>query len=553
MRRSTFISALALASLAWSSASFAAIDKCQKRIQGEGAKLQKFIYSAVQKCADAIRKEKAQAALKGVGLDCGTGNKCLANAAIFCEKQLAGVYDAANVKPNKSKIELFRSSLEKSSATNECTDSDLRILEGMGHQLSGIVNLATAPPTSGTCDFNSDLQADTDCRLKFLTDWLIYAIEDSAIRQLQAQTPDLMALLKEAIDAPSVNPSKPQTDCTNPANPGYRPNLCKFGPQCFAASCSLSTSSQASLQAPGLVPYPPGLSAISLQGSVPVQICRPGPGAVPPAVQRGLGDEFQAQNDILYLVGGAGNSVQAPPPYPSPLNLFVKAVCVSIVGQQGWCDCSVSGLGVHKDATVCHDRVGASDLSSNGPFNQTTDECGVASGTWVADLTFPANSHAPGLTITPSGSSAPGDCVDLVSLQFTLLTQDAEKGSDSVACTPDDTASPLATFTVPLTTGTVTAQLKDGIVTAGSCTLGTNPPCLQDADCQPSSGICDTSALNVQDFNIPVTGSKGTCSEYLVANLSNVMLVTGAALADLAITGFPASLDGWLTIQLDCQ
>ncbi len=548
MRKFLFMGALALG-VVWSSASFAAIDKCQKRIQGEGAKLQKFIYSAVQKCADAIRKEKAQAALKGVGLDCGTGNKCLANAAIFCEKQLAGVYDAANLKPNKSKIELFRSTLEKSSFTGECTDSDLRILEGMGHQLSGIVNLATAPPTSGTCDFNSDGKADTNCRLKFLTDWLIYAIEDSAIRQLQAQTPDLMALLKEAIDAPSVNPSKPQTDCTNSSNPGYRPNLCKFGPQCFAASCTLSTSSNANLQAAALTISGP----INLTGSVPVQICRPGPGGVPPSVQRGLGEEFQAQNNILYLVGGAGNSVQAPPPYPNPLPLFVQAVCVSIVGQQGWCDCSGGGLGVNKDATVCHDRVGASNLSAGGPFNQTTDECGVASASWVADSTFPANLHAPGLTITPSGSSTPGDCVDLVSLQFTLLTNAAEKGVDGVACTPDDTASPLATFTVPLTTGTVTAELKDGIVVAGSCTGGSNPPCLQDADCLPSSGTCDTSAMDVQDFTTPVTGSKGTCSEYLAANLSNVRLVTGAALADLAITGFPVSLDGWLTIQLDCD
>jgi hypothetical protein len=542
MRRSIWVAAVSLA-LLWSGTSFAAIDKCQKRIQGEGAKLQKFIYSAVQKCADAIRKEKEKAALKGAGTDCGPGNACLANAAIFCEKQLAAVYDAANAKPNKSKIELFRATLEKSSAANECTDDDLRILQGMGHQLSGTVNLATAPPVSGSCDFNSDGKADTNCRLTFLIDWLTYAIEEATIRQLQAQTPDLLALLGEAIDATSVNPSKPQTDCTNPGNPGYRPNLCKFGPQCLATSCSLSPSSQATLGVPGFgAPF-----VIPLTGSVPVQVCRPGPGGVAPSTQRGLGAEFHAQNNVLYLVGGAGNSVQAPPPYPGLLNTLAQGICVTIVGQQGWCDCG--NLGVAYNATTCHDRVGASDLSASGPFNQTTDECGVPSGSWVSDSSYPANLHAPTLTITPSGSSTAGHCVDLVSLQFTILASNAEKGADGIACTADDTASPLATFTIPVTTGTVTAQLRDAIVQPGTCTGGSS--CLQDADC-PTGETCDAGALNVQDVTIPVSGSVGTCGQYLSGDLSNLKFVTGAALADLPITGF-GSLDGYLTIELDCQ
>lgn len=547
MRKSIGHAALAGALLLASGTSFAAIEKCQKRIQGEGAKLQKFIYSAVQKCADAVRKEKQAGVIKG-GTDCSSGKACLANAAAFCEKQLAKVYDAANLKPNKSKIELFRSTLEKSSSVNECTDSDLRILEGMGHQLSGTVNLATAPPVSSSCDFNLDGKADTNCRLKFLTDWLLYVIEDSAIRQLQAQTPDLLALLKEAIDAPSVNPAKPQTDCTNSTNPGYRPNLCRFGPQCFAATCQLSSASQAELQAPALSPVPPGINPISVSGAVPIQVCRPGPTVNP---QLGLGQEFQAESNVLYLTSGPIASVQAPPPYPAPLNFFVQNVCISIVGQQGWCDCSGSGLGVTKDATACHDRVGDQDLSAGGPTGQTTDECGTASSTWVADSTFASNLHAPTLTVTPAGSSTPGDCIDLVTIQFTLITNSTEKGADGIACTADDTAPPLASFTAPLTTGTLTTQLRDAIVTPGSCTGGNS--CLRDPDC-PTGETCDTSGLDVQDFTATVTGSTGTCGQYLAANLSNLKFVTGAALADLPISAIPgAALDGWLTIQLDCQ
>jgi hypothetical protein len=544
--------------LLWSGTSFAAIDKCHKRIQGEGAKLQKFIYSAVQKCADAIRKEKAAGVVKG-GTDCSSGKACLVNAAIFCEKQLAAVYDAANRKPYKSKIELFRATLEKSSATDECTDDDLRILQGMGHQLSGTVNLATAPPVSGPCDFNGDGIADTNCRLTFLIDWLTYAIEDATIRQLQAQNPDLFALLKEAIDATSANPSKPQTNCTDQTNRGYRPNLCKFGPQCLATSCNLSASSQAVLQAPGLVPFPPGLPPIPLTGSVPLQICRPGPGGVAPSTQRGLGAEFHAQNDVLYLLGGAGNSVQAPPPYPGLLGTLVQGICVTIVGQQGWCDCG--NLGVKKDATTCQDRVGASDLSAGGPSGQPTDECGVASNKWVADKAFKSNSHASTLTISPGGSSTTGDCVNLVSLQFTLVPNDpsppdpspSPKGADGIVCTADDLASPLPTFTIPVTTGTVTAQLKDAIVYGGTCTAGTNPPCLQNVDCAPSNGTCNTSTLDVRDFTISVSGSAGTCGEYLSGDLSNLKFVTGAALADLVLGALPGSVDGWLTIELDCQ
>jgi hypothetical protein len=272
---------------------------------------------------------------------------------------------------------------------------------------------------------------------------------------------------------------------------------------------------------------------------------------VAPSTQRGLGAEFHAQNNVLYLLGGAGNSVQAPPPYPPPLDAVVQGICVTIVGQQGWCDCG--NLGVKKDATTCQDRVGASDLSPpGGPSGQPTDECGVPSREWVADNAFVSNSHASTLTISPGGSSTTGDCVNLVSLQFTLLTAPAQKGSDGIACTADDTASPLATFTIPVTTGTVTAQLKDAIVYPGTCTLGTNPPCLETIDCGPGNGSCDKSTLDVQDFTIPVSGSKGTCAEYESGNLSNLTFVTGAALTDLVVGTF-GSLDGWLTIQLDCQ
>ena len=569
MKRFATVVASAVALLIASS-SDAAIDKCQKRIQGEGAKLQKFVYGALQKCADAIRKEVAAGAVKG-GTDCSSGKACLANAAAFCEKQLAGVYDAANAKPFKSKFDLFRAALEKSSATNECTDADFRLLEGMNHQLSGTVPLATAPPTSSSCDFNSDGKADTDCRLKFVTDWLMFAIEDAAIKQLMAQTPDLMALLKEAIDAPSANPAKPTTDCTNPADPGYRPNLCHFGVQCYTAVCNLANTSKATLNVPALV----GAMDIPLVGSVATQVCRPGPNVT---TQQGLGNEFGVNPNTLYLINSSARTIRAST-LPSPLNSFFSAVCVDVLSSEGWCDCN--GQGVDVDATVCQDRIGGCDASANSsclPGSDPNDECGVSSTTFVPDSLFPlSNSHSSQPTITPGGSSVAGDCVDFVTMQFKLL-QSGQLGPDGIPCTDDDTVGPLASFTGPLTTGTVTVQLKDVIQAAGTCTIGgpacstdadctpthgtcqsgmcTPPPCLTNADCAPGHGICDTSAVSIADMSpdVVVSGAKSACANYTGGNLNGLKFVTGLALADLAI-GPPlnTSLDGTLTVELVCQ
>ena len=549
MKRFATVVASAVALLIASS-SHAAIDKCQKRIQGEGAKLQKFVYGALQKCADAIRKEIAAGAVKG-GTDCSTGKACLANAAAFCEKQLANVYDAADAKPFKSKFERFRAALEKSSAVNECTDADLRLLEGMNHQLSGTVPLATAPPTSGTCDFNSDGKADTNCRLRFITDWLMFAIEDAAIKQLMAQTPDLIALLKEAIDATSANPAKPATDCTNSADPGYRPNLCRFGVQCYTAVCDLANTSNATLDVPALSPT---AMNIGLLGSLASQVCRPGP--VPPlTTQQGLGNEFGTNPDTVYLINSSARTIRAST-IPPPLNFIIAAVCVDVLASQGWCDCS--GQGVDVDATVCQDRIGGCDASADAsclPGSDANDECGVSSATFVPDTLFPAsNSHSSEPTITPGGSSVAGDCVDFVTMQFKLL-QSGQFGADGVPCTDDDTAGPLASFTGPLTTGTVTVQLKDLIQTAGQCINDTGtPPCLTTADC--TTPPCDTSPLTIVDASASVTGAKPTnaCAKYTGGNLSGLKLVTGLALADLPI-GPPLnnSLDGTLTVELVCQ
>jgi hypothetical protein len=361
-----------------------------------------------------------------------------------------------------------------------------------------------------------------------------------------------MALLKEAIDAPSANPAKPATDCTNPADPGYRPNLCRFGVQCYTAVCNLAnTSSKATLNVPALV----GAMDIPLVGSVATQVCRPGPNVT--TQQQGLGNEFGVNPDTLYLINSSARTIRAGTIPPGFLSGIVKAVCVDVLSSQGWCDCS--GQGVDVDATVCQDRIGGCDASANPnclPGSDAIDECGASSATFVPDSLFPAsNSHSSQPTITPGGSSVAGDCVNFVTMQFKLLTDDLQKGPDGIPCTDDDTVGPLASFTGPLTTGTVTVQLKDLIESAGQCINDSGTPlCLTNADC--TNPPCDTSTVTIQDAIVTVTGAKPTnaCAKYTGGDLSGLKFVTGLALADLAI-GPPlnTSLDGTLTVELICQ
>ncbi len=559
MRRFGLIAVAAAAvTLLGQGTSFAALDKCQKRIQGEGAKLQKFMYGAMQKCADAIRKEQVKAAVLNVPTNCGAGAACLINAAAFCEKQLAVVYDAANAKPNKSKIDLFRGAMEKSRVLpkQECTDDDLKFLTGMGHLLSGTgAPLAMAPPKGTDCDGNADNKKDANCGGVFMTDWLIYAIENSVVKQLLAQTPDLIGILQKTIEADSAIPAaKPETNCDNVNDPGYRPNLCRWGMSCRTAVCNIDqTQSMVSLQVPQFeAPYPAAVTNgpvdIPVAGSMTTEVCRPGPTGTGVS-GLGLGAAFGAAPDTVYLINSGQRGLYSPMPLNTNVSLLdtmVKGVCIEVVGSQGWCDCKPGGQGVTVDAQVCVDK--------NVNISNPTDRCGGPTDQAVQQSSFPHWYVSP-VTITPSGASAAGDCVDQVTLQLKLSTNDGDKGADGVWCTDDDLTAPLATFTFPLTTGKATAKVYDTIWHIGWCDPSNNP-CLDDADC-PQGEYCVDQDQSHPDYVLgPVTGSKpvNACAQYATGSLSGVGLVSAVAYPDLAFDlGGPYVVDGLLNFKLKCQ
>jgi hypothetical protein len=613
--------------LLWQGTSFAALDKCQKRIQIEGAKLQKFIYTAVQKCADAIRKETVLGAAKG-GTDCGPGKACLANAVKLCEAQLAGVYDAANAKPGKSKIDLFRAAIEKArhpsgSGARECEDKDLAIFTGMGHLQSGSesgspsVALPLAPPrTTASTDSNGDGKADSNSGGKFVTDFLIFAIENLAIKQAIQQTPDLIALVQQAVEANSVNPAKKKANCA-PLDTGesttdaYTPNLCRFGLQCRTATCNIDSDgtcaigggpcdasqnvnigmgspsnpactsggtcipvhSKVTLDAP-LLTFLGAPFDIPISGNLQTEICRPGPtggvcqtgggpceedsdctGANAPPCNffpgQGLGAAFGAESNVLYLINSAAKGIRAPsPPIPgAPFNTLINSVCVEIVQSQGWCDCGLS-TGVRNSAEVCVDKDAMDTMGAN-------DECGAPKTEATPDSAFNHLDNGP-IKINPSGTSTTGDCVDLVTLQFKLITSSADRGPDNLPCTDDDFVAPTATFTVPLTTGSATAKLYDVPSELGACSITTSTPCLIDANC-PTGETCDGTPTIDPVYTLgPVTGSKpmsNACARYNSGNLGGMALVSAAALAGLPLDlgSGEIPLDGLLNFRLACK
>ncbi len=518
-RNARWMTALAVAGTLGMSAgpASASLDKCQKRIQGEGAKLQKFIYSAVTKCLDAIQKENVKGITTSLGTKCDAGAGCMPTAASFCEKQLSVVYDAANAKPGKSKVDAFRKAIEKSRSTGECADADLDIGTGLGHLLSGTASThAAAPPASGAaCDTDGDGVADPNCAGKFTVDYSLFALERATVNQILYQVPQALNLFQSAVTATATLPagSKLNTSCTNlPASldattEAYRPNLCRFGVECREHACSLDpVLSAATIEA---APVNAGLGqgpvSIVINGSLATSLCRPGPasgvckmgggscqtdedctgGSMPPCnlfPGMGEGAAFGTESNFLYIVGDAARTLRAnePPIATPPFNGLVAAACVSIARGEGWCSCNASA--VKSNVTVCQDHITGD--------NVTTDDCGGAISEGSADTLYPGTVNGP-LTVTTSGTTLAGGCVDLLTIQASLLINASDKGPDGVACTDDDFVAPIATLQVPGTTGTSTASIMKAVYSNGSCVGGVNlgQNCIEDVNCPGST--CD--------------------------------------------------------------
>ncbi len=313
----------------------------------------------------------------------------------------------------------------------------------------------------------------------------------------------------------------------------------------------------------------------------------------------GAGGVWGTEPNFLYLINEPQKTVRAiiPPGLPA------VGACVLIARSEGWCDCTgghslpntfslcsdhvqtqcarhCTGGTRHPACTTnadctnapsagstcsgsktCHDGTTACVNDSACPAVSGNDACGLPIDATNTDGTY-ATTIDGGTTIAASGAATAGDCVDLVSAQFTLLTDPTDLGPDGLACTFDDFAAPTAPFSLPLTTGTASATLLDapsaGLCThSGHCSGGAKGACdfaHGNADCTGlSSGTCNRDAC-VQDANcqqqandpctgaafssllLSLSGGKSTCSLYGSSNLSGLG-ITGAIAANAAPLG----------------
>jgi hypothetical protein len=587
MKRSRTLTAFAVAavmggSVLHATTAFAALDKCEKVIDNESAKLQKFLFTALQKCKDAVQKENVKGVTSTLGTNCQPGGGCLANAAKLCELQLAKIFDLpTGAASTKSKASKFRAAIVKARTANGsgvrvCEDADITPNpadnnSALGHLISGAAGYA--PPKTG------DLG-------KFMIDWMLFAIEKVVVKQQLFVVPNTLNLIQAAVEAPAgpTNPSgvaaKKGTSCstlnTDPNTQEYRPNLCRFGVECKDYSCQLDTSgtcpatgnsacdttipstcnggsslcfpskSFVEIASEGLQPLiGTDKLPVAALGGLNLEICRPGRSSgqcqtgggacetdadctganAPPCnlfPNQGAGAAFGVEPNFLYLINEPAKTLRAnvPPVNVPPLPTFIAAACIDLVRSEGWCDCA--GAGVQKNFNLCIDHI----TSDNTHF----DDCGakIDAADDSADSTYPGTVNGPPV-LTPSGASAAGDCVDLVTAQFKLITSASDFGPDGIPCTDDDYAAPTAAFTLPMTTGQASAQIMDSVAAAGKCSVGGSYACIEDANCSVANGgpggTCTDPAPSILPLSDTQNGAATTCAHYLAGNLSGFSIV----------------------------
>ena len=471
--------------------SLAALDKCQAAVEKATAKLQSQVITSITACEDSIAKEIAKGA---------RGN--LTKAANTCETTLAKVFDKAKLRPGHSAIATFQQSID-SLFPKTCTAGDLVTL---GHMISGAGG--TAPPGTGGSPSAQD----------WVKNWLAVATIHAAILQEAVHTRNFLDLLGDVITATG--------DCTSAQQ---RPNVCQFAIQCRSHACNLSSASSATLFFASQLPL-----GVSLGGNLVLDVCP----------MKGFGFGLGDSGDLLMLMAGPQRTIK-------PVSIgsagSTAKVCIDTIAAEGWCDCV--GLGIASvNASYCQDHVlsngdGCSG-SSIGGISTDESPCFCDSDLGVSDqqcgpglptcptgfkcgkkpsggVCHPGTTNGP-VKATLTGASTQGDCVVQETLQFTNLTTIDTYGADGLPCTADDTIPPSAPVTVPLTTGTAVASIKDAIRTEGSCDNGA-ARCIEDANCGDKQCV---GAVLSDISSTAITGAKASsCTMFDSTTLSGVEFV----------------------------
>lgn len=543
------------------------LGKCEAKLLKSASKLGINISKSLQKCASSARKSIA-----------GTG-AVDSVAADTCEKNLAKIFNIGG-EAGKGLVNKTLKSFDKLfvAGGEVCTSADLVTL--------GLLESGVNAPGVAAQDF--------------VASWLVMRETQLAITEVAGVSGDFQELLDGMLEI---------TDCGV-----ERPNLCTFGaeqnPDCVVQTCNLSSSSKlqllpANLSA-SLQDHPIAVQVCRAPGTLldlPVDFSddfrmlalgmasRIGPTSLPVANGTLCIDQKSASG----WCDCAGAAVP-----------FEPTTCRDHIANDDGGTCSESGgfCLVDDDCPDRNDLCSAAGIDDCGAdladaslestcVRAGTDagDCQAAPGRCIDEESFGrchSGTFRGAPTLGYAGSSGAGDCMMQQTISLRLLppavcangsgfalgtctttcagpgacaadvactglggTQClAPTGPDGVACTRDDLGAPGASTALALTTGTVTAQLRDRILTSGTCSgaaVNSGMNCVTDRDC--NGGVCNGEVIQPPQAAVTATGAGLACKQFDSGNLSGLTLVGSFALID----GFGSIGDQNAIFTLDCD
>jgi len=139
-----------------------------------------------------------------------------------------------------------------------------------------------------------------------------------------------------------------------------------------------------------------------------------------------------------------------------------------------------------------------------------------------------------------------GDCINLNTIQFKTLGNAGLFGPDATPCTADDLRPPAGAASVPFTTGTASAEVKNALQGPGGCSNNANHLCRENANCDtdgstnPATGTCGGATIIATQTVPALTGGPiADCDDLEASQLSGLQFVgafpalDGAGLGDV--------------------
>jgi hypothetical protein len=457
---------------------------CQLTVELETNKFEQAVALSLRLCADKIR-----------GAQILNTPAAMQAAVNLCEAKFKLIWDVQGLTAG-DKVTKFKAKMDAlfNGPPGPPFKCDPTFLLKLGHFQSP--SQAPGSPSAGS----------------WMATSLLNSASAAALNQEIAQVGDAMSLIAAAQTFSNVDCSQPVT-CLYSGTNNCRPNLCKFGLECFEHACTLTASSATVNTA-----FLPSIVA-TLSGRSPFGICVLSKGGKFANLGAGYGD-----SGFQYSISGPSKTLD-----PVVLG-SVATVCVYVNRAEGYCNCGGAGV-FPKNVNICQDRI---VQAGTEPVN---DQCGSLSSLASPETQNPYAGTKVGLPkLNLSGTQGTGDCLNLFTTQFAIITGTCGTcsgccGADGLPCTSDDLIVPQAPASVPLTTGTATTTLFEAVASAGGCSgdFGATS-CVEDSNCTGAAApFCNTPSPVLTTLTAgPVTGTvpgAPVCAKFDASTMSGVKFV----------------------------